>query len=354
MTASSTNNCPFCNVSGERVIDSNLLAFVIEDAFPVSPGHTLIVSQRHVQSFFDLTGDELEAIMALLHRARTRLESHQRPGGYNIGINIGEEAGQTIMHAHVHLIPRHLGDVPEPKGGVRNVIPGKGAYGRAVKVPGGIVEMPIEISKLHLKAVVNYLTWQHKVELHFHRFMRGVMPMPWDDRFWQLLEHLRELIKGNLERGAGEVILHAAREFFRQAYVTEPPLEPHEYLMEEALQWMQAYESLTRKLDLALADLYEFHGDSFGDLIDSLPLGGRELCERALKTSARSRDGFLDEQEVSEAIKALPPPWSHLVAHENYVNSCLREKAHEYLIAWMRRKLMDHEQSEQIESCSLD
>ena len=128
MSALSKNECPFCTVPAERVIDSNDLAFVIEDAFPVSPGHALVVSQRHVESFFDLTEDEVLAIVALLHPAKARLDERDRPGGYNVGINIGPHAGQTVMHVHVHLIPRHAGDVPEPDGGVRNVIPGKARY----------------------------------------------------------------------------------------------------------------------------------------------------------------------------------------------------------------------------------
>jgi hypothetical protein len=173
--------------------------------------------------------------------------------------------------------------------------------------------MAIEISKEHLEATVNYLTWQHKAQLHFLRFMSGVQAIPVNDRFWKLLDHFRTLVKRNLNRKEGQPVADAAREFFRLALVTQAPLEADEYLMEEALQWFQGYQVLTRQLDRALADLYDFHGDSFGDLIDSMPLGGRELCERALKTSSRCRDGFLSEEEVSDAIKALPEPWSQLV-----------------------------------------
>jgi len=128
MSASPKNECPFCTVPAERVIVANDLAFAIEDAFPVSTGHALIVSRRHVESFFDLNMDEIAAIVSLLHRVKARLEERDRPGGYNVGINIGPDAGQTVMHVHVHLIPRHAGDVAEPKGGVRNVIQGMGPY----------------------------------------------------------------------------------------------------------------------------------------------------------------------------------------------------------------------------------
>jgi len=214
--------------------------------------------------------------------------------------------------------------------------------------------MAIEISKGHLEAVVNYLTWRNKAQLHFFRFMHGVKPMPLNDRFWKLLDHFRELVKCNLDRQRGQPIADAARELFRLALVTMSPLATDQYLMEEALQWFQGYKALRHQLDVALADLYEFHGDSFGDLIDSMPLGGRALCERALKTSSRCREGFLSEEEVSEAIRALPEPWRKVVSDEVYVASNLQEQAQEYLISWMQHHMMTPEHSEQIESCKLD
>jgi len=121
-------DCPFCRVPDGRVIDSNAHAFMIEDAFPVAPGHMLIVSRRHVESFFDLREDEVANMLALLRLAKAWVDERHRPSGYNVGINIGADAGQTVMHVHLHLIPRESGDVAEPQGGVRNLIPGKGAY----------------------------------------------------------------------------------------------------------------------------------------------------------------------------------------------------------------------------------
>jgi diadenosine tetraphosphate (Ap4A) HIT family hydrolase len=129
MSDSRPGECPFCQLPPERIIDSNAQALVVADAFPVSLGHTLIVSRRHVESFFDLNVDEVEAIVALLHRAKARLDERDRPGGYNVGINIGPVAGQTVMHVHVHLIPRYASDVPDPTGGIRNLIPAMGRYG---------------------------------------------------------------------------------------------------------------------------------------------------------------------------------------------------------------------------------
>jgi diadenosine tetraphosphate (Ap4A) HIT family hydrolase len=128
MSDLSKDKCPFCGVPTARLIEANEKCFAIEDAFPVSPGHTLIVPQRHVESFFDLTVEEVLALVALLHSTKARLDHRFSPDGYNIGINIGREAGQTVMHVHAHLIPRRTGDVDKPEGGVRNVIPGKGRY----------------------------------------------------------------------------------------------------------------------------------------------------------------------------------------------------------------------------------
>src|SRR4051812_32257982 len=104
--------------------------------------------------------------------------------------------------------------------------------------------MSIEISKDHLEAVVNHLTWQHKAQLHFWQFMHGVSPMPLNDRFWNLLDHFRELVRYNLDRKHGEPIAGAAREFFRLALVTEPPVKGDAYLMEGALRWFQGYKAL--------------------------------------------------------------------------------------------------------------
>jgi diadenosine tetraphosphate (Ap4A) HIT family hydrolase len=128
MSDSPADLCPFCTIPAARVIDSNDLAFAVEDAFPVSPGHTLIISRRHVGSIFDLAPEEVVAVMELLGRAKARLDKRDHPDGYNVGVNVGRDAGQTVMHVHVHLIPRCTGDVPAPRGGVRNVIPGKGEY----------------------------------------------------------------------------------------------------------------------------------------------------------------------------------------------------------------------------------
>lgn len=107
----------------------NPMAVAILDTSPVTPLHTLIIPRRHACSYFDLDDDERSACHALLHKARAELLARD-PSivGFNIGINVGEAAGQTVGHCHVHLIPRREGDVADPRGGVRNMIPGKGLY----------------------------------------------------------------------------------------------------------------------------------------------------------------------------------------------------------------------------------
>lgn len=103
-------------------------AFAILDAFPVSPGHTLVITRRHLADVFDLTRDEIGDILQLIVSTRDRIDRTFRPTGYNVGANIGRDAGQTVMHVHVHVIPRHRGDCKDPTGGVRGVLPGKGRY----------------------------------------------------------------------------------------------------------------------------------------------------------------------------------------------------------------------------------
>ena len=107
---------------------ANALGLYIRDAYPVSPGHTLVIPRRHVRSFFDLSSDERAALLALLDEAKLQLDSEFRPAGYNIGINDGPAAGQTIGHLHIHLIPRYSGDQTDPKGGVRWIFPDKADY----------------------------------------------------------------------------------------------------------------------------------------------------------------------------------------------------------------------------------
>jgi diadenosine tetraphosphate (Ap4A) HIT family hydrolase/5-methylcytosine-specific restriction endonuclease McrA len=121
--------CLFCNVPKDRVIAENELAYAVRDAFPVTPLHTLVIPRRHVLGYFELGGAELNACQRLLEREKGAVElADTSVKGFNVGINDGTTAGQTIFHCHVHLIPRRDGDVDDPTGGVRNVIPGKGMY----------------------------------------------------------------------------------------------------------------------------------------------------------------------------------------------------------------------------------
>ena len=128
-------SCPFLDIPPERVNASNEFACATPDAYPISPGHTLIVPRRHVASWFDATHEEQQAIWDLVARMKAELDHDRRPDGYNIGINIGEAAGQTIAHLHVHLIPRYTRDVDDPRGGVRYAIPDKGNYKAPGKIP---------------------------------------------------------------------------------------------------------------------------------------------------------------------------------------------------------------------------
>jgi diadenosine tetraphosphate (Ap4A) HIT family hydrolase len=119
---------PFLQLPQEAHVASNALAFAIRDGFPVSPGHTLIVPRRLVATWFEATREEQVAMLELLDVVKAQLDAELQPNGYNIGVNVGPAAGQTVMHLHMHLIPRFAGDVPDPRGGIRHVIPGKGNY----------------------------------------------------------------------------------------------------------------------------------------------------------------------------------------------------------------------------------
>ncbi|MBP8820297.1 MAG: HIT family protein [Syntrophomonadaceae bacterium] len=120
------SNCIFCNQ--EEIVLENELAWARYDKYPVSPGHMLIITKRHVAEFFDTTIEERRALNNLLEEAKKMLHREYSPDGYNIGVNCGTVAGQTIMHLHIHLIPRYQGDIDNPRGGVRGVIPDKRIY----------------------------------------------------------------------------------------------------------------------------------------------------------------------------------------------------------------------------------
>jgi ATP adenylyltransferase len=122
-------DCVFCVPAADRIVAANELAFAVRDTSPVTALHTLILPRRHVASYFDLDATEDSAIRGLLTIVRTDImASDPDIEGFNVGVNIGEVAGQTIFHCHVHLIPRRRGDVVNPRGGVRAVIPAKANY----------------------------------------------------------------------------------------------------------------------------------------------------------------------------------------------------------------------------------
>jgi diadenosine tetraphosphate (Ap4A) HIT family hydrolase len=122
------NPCLFC--TPRDVTRQNALAYCARDSYPVSPGHSLIIPFRHCGDFFDLSADEMAACMELLVAARNDLDAERKPDGYNVGVNVGRAGGQSVLHVHLHLIPRYAGDHPSPQGGVRQILPWKAAYPR--------------------------------------------------------------------------------------------------------------------------------------------------------------------------------------------------------------------------------
>lgn len=121
-----STDCPFCQPT--EMLLENDLAYVIRDQSPVNPGHLLVLPRRHVADWFETTAQERQAMFELADAAKTQLDAEFHPHGYNLGINVGEAAGQTVFHVHLHLIPRFRGDVANPRGGVRGVIPSKQNY----------------------------------------------------------------------------------------------------------------------------------------------------------------------------------------------------------------------------------
>lgn len=128
----SNDQCIFCNKTNCKVIQTTNNFFIIRDtSYPVTKHHTLIITNRHISDYFDLTNEEIMELNKILNNQKKELQQiDNQITGFNVGVNIGKDAGQSIMHCHVHLIPRRKGDVKDPRGGVRGVIPSKQKYER--------------------------------------------------------------------------------------------------------------------------------------------------------------------------------------------------------------------------------
>ncbi len=121
-------SCPFCSPPEDEIVIRNRWCYARRDRYPVSPGHLLLIPFRHFSDMFEASDEERRAMAELLDEAKELLDRERAPDGYNVGVNVGEAAGQTVMHAHVHLIPRYHGDVEDPRGGVRGAIPAQRTY----------------------------------------------------------------------------------------------------------------------------------------------------------------------------------------------------------------------------------
>lgn len=166
--------CPFCRLARRvEIICETATCVAFYDGYPVSPGHALIIPKRHVASYFDLTNHEREAMNVMLQFVKQKIDERFHPDGYNIGINVNEAAGQSVFHVHMHLIPRYKGDVPNPKGGVRGVIPSKQSY----------CALP---EKERISAVVK-TQYMKSYTLEDKRKEHGNAYLPWDDEADKLL-----------------------------------------------------------------------------------------------------------------------------------------------------------------------
>ena len=123
------SNCIFCNILDDEIVDEYKHFFIIRDLFPVTNLHSLVIPKRHIVSYFECNKDEYDEIPLVLNTQKTEIKlTDETITGFNIGMNIGEDAGQTIFHFHIHIIPRRKGDIENPKGGIRGIIPDKQKY----------------------------------------------------------------------------------------------------------------------------------------------------------------------------------------------------------------------------------
>ncbi len=135
-----SGDSPFLSIVASEWLAANRSAFAIADSFPVSPGHALVVPRRLIPTWWEATDEERADILVLVDEVKRQLDAERQPDGYNVGFNAGAAAGQTVGHLHVHVIPRYRGDMPDPRGGVRHVIPGKGNYLLPATTPSVLVD----------------------------------------------------------------------------------------------------------------------------------------------------------------------------------------------------------------------
>jgi diadenosine tetraphosphate (Ap4A) HIT family hydrolase len=130
------SQCPLCALvdSGAIVINGGL-AVAVADAYPLNPGHHLVLTRRHEPDFFALHRDEIDAVMSVAFEVQQHIRAKYQPDGFNVGVNVGDAAGQTIDHVHLHVIPRYRGDVADPRGGIRWIVPARAAYWEAAAPP---------------------------------------------------------------------------------------------------------------------------------------------------------------------------------------------------------------------------
>lgn len=141
-TTTSTWRCRFCTVPEAKIWMRNEHAVALADAYPLTEGHTLVLPTRHLPKLFDCSDEEYSAVWALVAEVRKRLQEIYDPDGFNIAVNDGPAAGQTVMHAHVHVIPRRIGDVIEPRGGIRWIMPERAPYWEIEEEEERLAEAP--------------------------------------------------------------------------------------------------------------------------------------------------------------------------------------------------------------------
>lgn len=165
LTRKEGEKCPFCRLSRRvEIICETATCVAFYDGYPVSPGHALIIPKRHVASYFDLTNHEKEAMNIILQYVKQKIDERYHPDGYNIGINVNEAAGQSVFHVHMHLIPRYKGDVKNPKGGVRGVIPSRQSY-LAEETASSVKTKKYTLNELRIEHGNAYLPWDETADV---------------------------------------------------------------------------------------------------------------------------------------------------------------------------------------------
>jgi diadenosine tetraphosphate (Ap4A) HIT family hydrolase/5-methylcytosine-specific restriction endonuclease McrA len=321
--------CPFCErlATSEVVVSDDLVA-AVTDGFPISPGHTLVVSRRHVGDFFALTPEEQAAMWRMVSTVKSTLEEQHHPDAFNVGINIGDAAGQTVGHAHIHVVPRYSGDIADPRGGVRWIIPSKARYwnGKTASDDRGVIGFAEKMLGLldegRFTATYKYAVLLGLMDLCIENTTASGAP-PSEVTTEQLAEKVLEMywphtsgvtvyVQNVGQNTQAEILSDVAK--FRSRHAPDPSAT----LFQSRTSAPDAFERLLRRIEWKLIEMPLPRVQIIGNSPDAF------IYDIAWDTAIKRRD--IDQPAFSRAIRFKPNVSEYLVQLNGLLRPLIQRK----------------------------